>query len=1019
MPNQITQYDNGTFEGSQAAWNEEYGAGISAAVQDNTEFFEGTSSVKMTTKAIATYNSLITCRLTNVAQSWKVTARIKCSAGFPNDAIFFISPVVDTTQDPIGFVVPVRASACKDGFIELTAYFWSVMMFGNPYFQIWVIADSEEYAESLVGDDINAYFENVKNFTASTAIPAGQFVWVDAFYADAAVIPKIQSLQFSGRKLYHVRNVFYLQVGGSRIVVDEPIKWDDVSIQIIFDEKTKAYRFEFSDRDVLLEFDNRAGRAILREQYKLKGTNADVRLLFGEYDPIADELTILYEGSVNFEDCEDGEITFKCNIERQSFSEKLRTYFDTRVNLFAPVSLGGFARPALALKELYLHPRLLSFEGGFKYNTNVDTMQSLAVQQIPPLPDVGKTYVSIPPFKKISSNVDGLQEPSAPDGLLIYAGLNLPDGISKRRIYISVSMGYKFTKTGSVQNPIAGFGIVKLTNISTGGISSGEGFFFKDLPNGPTVLQYAEIKSAVPGTYEIFGNTAGFLDLGPDEAIFLRATIRNPTTGGPDAVYSDFQYTNIDQWELIVEDQSVFSPSLIKAPLLFDAVNRQLELIIDKANVLRSDFLFDGCASEHLTANGLMVRDLPGRPFNWSAKDWFNSLDGLFCMGMSVERDFNENEFVRFEPIQYFFRNTLLINLLVVSDYVKSPASKFLFNELEFRFKKYPQDNQQDSLEDFHTEMNYVTPLKKIKNKLSISIDAILSGYYWEYTRREGFKVNPTNAYETDNDTFYLSARKVPQYPGATITYNAATDQITILGIIPLVEGDNFGISLTSAPLYDGLFTVVSVEIPFSYDKTVVTVAENIIATGTSSGTVDVSANRYEAKRDEDFSAISGVSFPKSVYNLEHHLKRIVLRWAKVFQSGWTFILGGPFSFTGIRFTEGKNNTEVYTTLNDDLACKYGDSLNTGRKDGAFEAAQNMDKPIFDKDEITFNAPLTWTAFNFMRTAFEGRNSESRDYGFIQFKNPDGETERGFVFSMKFNPNDQICKFRLIKKYDG
>lgn len=101
------------------------------------------------------------------------------------------------------------------------------------------------------------------------------------------------------------------------------------------------------------------------------------------------------------------------------------------------------------------------------------------------------------------------------------------------------------------------------------------------------------------------------------------------------------------------------------------------------------------------------------------------------------------------------------------------------------------------------------------------------------------------------------------------------------------------------------------------------------------------------------------------------------------------------------------------------MACRYGDTLRLDRFDAGTDSLNGMDVPLFDKDMIEFDAPLTWTTVNYIRKAFEGRNPDGRDYGYIQITNPFGEIERGYVTSMKFNPNKQMCKFTLIKKYDG
>lgn len=1039
MPNLITQYDNGTFEDVLGNWDGVFSAGTTAQIRDATQFYQGAHSCRMTTALINSAGffggvaPFLMCSFPGVTgEQYEVIIFVRVDAAIPDDAIFFISPTaIDVSHDNKGYTIPVRASTAKNGWVELRANYYGVATGGELSFFVNVLFSTSEFTTALEFADpaYMAFYNYVLGYDVSTAIPAGGFVYVDAINAEAKAIPEAPDEQFEGTRLYYEENVFYLSIDGARIVINEPIKWDDVKIQVIFDEKSKAYRFEFSDKDVLLEFDNFAGRPILRERYRAKGSNAEVYLIFGRYNRLTETFIEYYTGSLNFgESCEDTEKKFRCNIERQSFGEKLRVYFDTRVNLFRDTTLGGLARPPLALKDLFLHPRFLTYYAEFVYNTNVPAAQAMDAQD-PGVGD-GTVYVVIPPMKVNgkNNNIENLNAPTPPEGTLVYAGSTLPAGVSKRSFFVECGMSFRYTKTGSVQQPRHGFTVFKVGNISGGG--SPEGKYAGQVDVGG----YSALGSLLGGVNNVTGIFSAVIDLVADEAMFIRATILNPVAGDPDAVYSNFEWTSPTGHYLRIRELTSFQPTLVQAPLLFDVVNRQVELTVDKANPLVSNFLgrldlgytMDGCASRDFALDGKMLRKLPGKPFNLSTKTLFNSLDGLYNLGMSIERDEDENEYLRLEEMPYFFRNVLLLDLKVISNYVRRPASQYLYNELEFGFKKYPQDNQQDSLEDFHTRMSYVTPLTKIKNKLSIIIDAIVSGYYIEYTRRQAFSENPSNAYETDEDLFYIKSRVAEAvHNDQDITFDQDNKQITINKIIPIVAGDKFVIAGATGDVTNGTYTVTVAEIPYDFDRVILTVEEALATDGGGTGDVTIvdalgnPVERHEAKRDEDFDEISGVTFAKSVYNLEHQIKRIALRWAKLFQSGWSFLVdGGDIFGAGIQFTgDGANNTEATTQLKSAVSCKYGDTLRMDRRDSGFESVNAMDDPLFGKDVIEFDAPLTWTTFNYIRFAYEGRNPDGKDYGYIRFPNPDREIERGFNLGLKFDPNTQMCKFTLIEKF--
>lgn len=1052
MANILTQYNAGTFEDVASTWGiDGFTENFLSYERDPSEFYEGAYSGKFVAKAKARAQTVGTFPYIffvvapeQVGEQFFISLRLKVAEDFPDDVVFYLNPApigTDYNIGELGTTIPVRASEAKADWVELRSYFYAdAFPSGELQFALSMLIDSSKFEAQyeFYGEKLQDFYKQLLGFQAASDIPEGATLWVDAAIAEAKPFPAGEDTgsQFTGKKLYYTQNVFYLQLNGTRIFIDEPIGWDDVALKVVFDQKAKAYRFEFSDQDVLLEFDRAAGYEILREQYRTNGSNADVRLLFCEYNPITKDLTVLYEGSINFGpgSAEDNGKTFKANIERQSFTDKLRVFYDTRVDLFRDKSLGGLELDPIQTDELFLHPRLLTFRADYIFNPRIDPAVALTPEPI--YPPSARYYSAVPPFTytrrgggdtKTANNIDGLQEPAPPDGTLIYAGLELPPGVSKRVFAFRVSVSFSFTVPGSLAETEAGISIYKIPNISGG--ASG------NIPLSTTFHQVTAYRSFgnVGGTKHFSGVASGIIELKADEAIFIKAWVFNDFVD--EFSVSGFSFTDTDTSFLEVQEQTVYQPSLIRAPRLHEVLNRQLEIILDTASPLKSDFFgrqdlgytADGCAANHFAMDGKMIRAFPDRTFNSSLKDLFEPLDGVFNLGMSVERDEDDVETVRVEPMEYFFRDVLLMDLQVISDYVKRPADGYLFNELKFGFEKYPRDNQEDSLDDFHTRMSYVTPLRKVRNKLEVIIKAILSGNYIEYTRQQAFEVNPTNAYETDEDLFLISARQADGSGEAlAITFDADAGTITVNKVLALVPGDYLQITGATGDIADGIYPVDAVDINFTFTEMTLSV-EDLPGSGSGTGSASVTdvdgnpVSRFQAKRDEDFEYVEGVNFARSVYNLEHHIKRIVLRWAKMFQAGWAFLIGTPgdWSGQGLDFAEGANNTKVITRLRQEANCKYGDGRRVSRADAFFVDVNDMDHPVFTGNEIQFKAPLTWTAFNQIRKAFEGRHPEGRNYGYFQFKNPNGEIERGYVFGLEFNPNTQMCSFTLMEKFNG
>lgn len=825
--------------------------------------------------------------------------------------------------------------------------------------------------------------------------------------------------QFDGRSLYHVRNVFLLSDGDQIFEIQEPIKWGDIDITIKWDVLTKGFKFEFTDGDVLLEFDEAAGRAQILAQYEDKFQAMKMSLKFGELDS-ANVLTILFEAKLNFDSIMINKYTVKANCERVSFADKFRLRFSTPTDILGQVSIGGLNLPPLTMRELFLHPRLLTHRAEFIYNEGVNPVGIELTKEIDDGPgDDPEWDTTVPPFKATTNNIDGLEEPLVPSGELLYTGLNLPPGVQKRVIFFDFYAAFKFTMGNTSQFIKAGVSVYKRSNISGGG--NGD---FPPIAQtaGNVNVVYSEDCGNVASVQTIVAQANGVIELGADEAVFIKAWVFTP--GNTLFPISNFQWLNLGDHYLFANEQTITKSSLATVPMIHEAVNRQLELILDTTTPLRSNFLgridlgyaANGCAAYHTLASGLMVRNFKNRAFNMSANQWFSSLSKIFCMGLSCERDNDNNEFIRFEPLEYFFRNVLLLRFDTISKYEKKPALQYLDNEMKFAFSKFPQNDQADSLEDWMTEMNYIMPSATTNGKMDQTIDFLLSAYYLEYTRLQGFAIKPTNSYETDANIFMVSTAEGSQYNGKNIVFDQVNNKITIMDIVAIVQGEQFTIAGATGGVTNGMYVANSIEIPYAYDRTIITVTGPLATNGAGTGNVSVAPNRLKAKRNEDFSSTVNVPNPKSVYNLEHHLGRIMLRWAKVFNAG---MYRQYDTANGINFVAGRNNTNIYTVLRDEVTCRYG-SVREGVADsGNFVARTNLQVSLFKANIITFEAPLTWETLNILRMAFEGRHPEGKDYGYFEWPNLNGVTEKGFILSLGFKPTTQMVKAQFIEKYDA
>lgn len=1014
MPNLITQYDNGTFESVVGTWDAQiYNVN---SFERSTDFAKsGTYSVKIFTEGHQNFlpYQFMQFEFPGVdGQEYQFKVNVRVDSGI-GDALYIFAQATVFPGSLENQQFPVRASDAKSQWAELVINFKGKAVDfvdgDGPLMRVLLM-----FAENMQGlknaaPGLFTPYINIDDFIDTTQVgnavfPNNALIYVDAASAELKAIEALPDPQVDGRKLYYVENVFLLSIGSQVYNIKEPIKWDQVLIETLFDESTSRYRFEFSDKDVVLEFDAAAGYEILDTQYKKHGSNADVRLKFGER--VDNVLTIHFEAQINFDDGYEGNLkTIKATCERRSFAQKLKSRFDTKVDLFSANSVDGNVLNALGRHSLFLHPRLFNYVASLIYNIKVPLATTLDKTVFAVPGGDAAIYRTTVPFKITSNNIQGFQEPSVPDGLLIYSGVTLDNGVDKRVLSYNLRVKYTVTTTNSTLQLSTSAAITRYTGISTGTPIPAE-----------SIIQTQPL-GIVGNTYHLDFILSGELILTGDDSHALIISVLVPINESFTTI-SDFAFEDVNAFYMNVREKTVFESSKIKVVKIFEALNRQLEIITNVPNVLKSNFFgrtdlgytSNGCGSNHFLFNGLMCRGFDDRSFNMSTKENFNSTNGIWCMGMSIERDNFNNEFVRWEPLEYFFRPVRLMTLKIISDYSERPASQYIFNELEFGFKKFPTNNQADSLQDWMTRLEMLTPLKVVKNKLSKVIDWILSSYYIEYTRQEAFRTNPVNTYETDNDTFMVEhADSVSQRVGIPI--NIVDQKIVINEILPIVDGDEIVISGTTSN--DGTYIIDDIEIPFLYNQIFITITTPLLLTDEVNASATITfPETTPAKRNEGFTTIQGIDFKESVYNLNHHLKRIMLRWAKVFQSGWAFYVKDAVVFQYFcKFVAMPNNKMVVTKTTD--TCQEDRDV----ADRADEDILAMDRPMFGNNIFEFNAPLTWDSVTYLRKCFEGRSPDNKNYGYISFLKKNGEIGHGYILQQKFNPVKQMCKFTLIEKY--
>ncbi len=191
-----------------------------------------------------------------------------------------------------------------------------------------------------------------------------------------------------------------------------------------------------------------------------------------------------------------------------------------------------------------------------------------------------------------------------------------------------------------------------------------------------------------------------------------------------------------------------------------------IKSITNTTSYLKSDLLkivapgSDGDFSLYALTNGFQLRrfEPTERPLLLSLKTALSSIKAIAAVGFGFEYE-GTDEVVRVEPIDYFYRDFEIMVIEEIASYSEEVEKSLIFNEIEVGYNKYKDDGF-NSLDEFNTRHEYLTPIKTHKQKLVLKSDFIASGYSIEDTRRQQYNQTPTSSFAGDEEPFIIALRR-------------------------------------------------------------------------------------------------------------------------------------------------------------------------------------------------------------------------------------------------------------------
>lgn len=572
------------------------------------------------------------------------------------------------------------------------------------------------------------------------------------------ITPPVIPTTIPFQELRKICYFFWLIIDGVTHVIREPIKWDGVNIVGERDPDFHGYLFKYTDGNVDLGFDCAGGMSLIEGIYNADGQDGDVQFQHGyTYNAIN---YLLFSGNLMLNTYKWYPEKVECTVQTDELDTVFTSRLETKVSMTQNTSFDGDPVPVPTPYNLPLHPKeiltkvyedtqniILSPGGTFGVSSD---------KYIKP-DNTNATY------NETSQNFQyplGAQDSNPVD---IDEYINLFDSDGQATINIELDMDIHINKIpsffGSTLTAKVQFVTRKLNVATSEYILS-----TIDITVTPVVVPMP-FPGGIFFTFNIKGSYSVVDNFLKNDSVYCYILIHT----GPDI---GIRFIRITQNRFLYDLQYLESTATTPANTWFieDVIRQCINVISNNKYAFRSSLfervnsnqVIDGCASKTVLTNGYQIRqfDIANRPLKIDLKTVLNSLNSIYCIGVNYLKD-SSGSYVRIERRDYYYqdREIIAIEDVEAGSYREEVAIDIIYNEIEQGYNKY-QDSGFNSLDEFNTKDDWLTPIKKNKKKLSLFADFITSGYSIEDIRRQQFSQTPSSSVTNDEEPFMICVKR-------------------------------------------------------------------------------------------------------------------------------------------------------------------------------------------------------------------------------------------------------------------
>jgi len=459
--------------------------------------------------------------------------------------------------------------------------------------------------------------------------------------------------------------------------------------------------------------------------------------------------------------------------------------------------------------------------------------------------------------------------------------------------------------------------------------------------------------------------------------------------------------------------------SISNASLVNEAGARIVEAITDSCMTFKSDYYgrtdsqpyesqTDGCGSLRVISNGLQIRNAESQKHFISLQDFFNGLRGIDNIGMGIEAntETNSGEWVRMEPVEYFYQDRLLLSLPSIPDASNKMEPIMAYSKVSIGYQEWEVEKV-NGLNEFNSNKEFRTSLKTINNNLDALSPFIAGGIPIEVTRQQSFATSGAADTKFDNDTFIICVNRQAEYE---VEFSAAGNSMEFE---TSGNGQEFlvaNITIVGSSSNDGTRVILSTALSnLPNNRTTVLIVFNggvtVDETAVAVTFTGIISNGFFVEKN-NITSPANIFSPSTAYNWRIRPFYNLMRW---FKSIAHVYINMANTTSQLFFTSGTGNYEAEGRLTTPDPCDLENKVlaendNLNKNDYIGTGAVPLLKP----ETVTFTYPLSVADYITIK---------ANPYGYLNIQCGNGNFEKAFIKSIEYKPVQGEAAFTLIKKW--